>query len=402
MNRVKIAFLLLFSLIFIISIFFFNSFKLQLNSKIDKISDFQITKISGSGSIYSNPSMNNPINVKKIEYPGEIFFVSDAQTSFEFLYTATVFTVLPNSSLYYQTKTKEFYLSGEFFWQKEKRKNKVEVYITSKDKLRSLVEPQNIITSSNQKKFPEVILALSDAGRVKIEDGVIQIWNYSGELKYSSNKENRTLKSNQILEVRKNDVKIENILPSPEYISPENKTIYLSNVDDSILKFNWKSVIGASYYILRLYSSDLKENIIFEKTIAVNRKSIDILKFEDVNKIFWQVSAYDDEKRFEGVPSRFGKIKIIGFLLEKEKILKPPSLEITSLTVSGNMVLIKGDADTNSQLFIDNEIVKIDLDGKFIHTLTFKTIGTKTIIFRLVSPSEIETVLQRQVVIFEE
>jgi len=401
MNKVKIVFFCLFCIIFIVAILIFNAFDAPLNSKIDKISEFQITKISGSGSIYNSPSMNNPINVKDFEYPSEIFFISDAQTSFEFFYSDTVFTVLPNSSLYYQTKTKEFYLNGEFFWHKEIKK-KVEVYLTNSDKIKSLFEPHSIIASSEKEESMEVILSLSDAGRAKIENGLIQIWNFDGELKYSNNRDIHTLKNNQILEVIKDNVKIEDILSPPEYISPENKTVYLRNVDDSILKFNWKNVIGASYYILRLYSSDLRENILFEKTVTVNRKSLDILKFDDLNKIFWQVSAYDDEKKIEGIPSKFGRIKIIGFLLEKEKILKPPNLEISSLTVSGNMVLIKGEADANSQLFIDKETVKVDLDGKFIHTLTFKTIGTKTILFRLISPSEIETVLQRQVVIFEE
>jgi hypothetical protein len=97
-----------------------------------------------------------------------------------------------------------------------------------------------------------------------------------------------------------------------------------------------------------------------------------------------------------------GKIKIVGVILDKEKLLKPPKLEIDSFTVSGNIVLIKGEADANSQLFINDEFVKIDMDGKFIHTITFKTLGTKSIVFKLISPSEIETVFKRQVAIFEE
>ena len=64
--------------------------------------------------------------------------------------------------------------------------------------------------------------------------------------------------------------------------------------------------------------------------------------------------------------------------------------------------MIKGEAESNSQLFINSEPVKIDMDGKFIHTMTFRTIGVKAIEFRLVSPSEIETVVTRQVTIFEE
>jgi hypothetical protein len=126
------------------------------------------------------------------------------------------------------------------------------------------------------------------------------------------------------------------------------------------------------------------------------------MKFENENEIFWEVYPYDSQNEIEGTPSKMGKIKIVGAILDKEKLLKPPELEIGSLTVSGNMVLIKGEADANSQLFINDEFVKVDMDGKFIHTITFKTIGTKSIVFKLISPSETETVFERQVAIFEE
>ena len=118
--------------------------------------------------------------------------------------------------------------------------------------------------------------------------------------------------------------------------------------------------------------------------------------------LFGDAHVFCTQKNIEGSPSRMGKIQIVGVILDKEKLLKPPKLEIGSLTVSGNIVLIKGEADANSQLFINDEFVKIDMDGKFIYTITFKTIGTKSIVFKLISPSEIETIFERQVTIFEE
>lgn len=212
------------------------------------------------------------------------------------------------------------------------------------------------------------------------------------------------LKSNQILilEKRNNRITFEDTLPAPQYISPEEKIIHLNLIGDSIIKFGWKSVRGASQYQLRLYTSKLRENTIFDREVTASRKSIDILKFENENEIYWEVYPYDSQKNIEGSPSKMGKIRIVGAILDREKFLKPPKLDIGSLTVSGNMVLIKGEADANSQLFINDEFVKIDMDGKFIHTITFKTIGTKPIVFKLISPSEIETVFERQVAIFEE
>jgi hypothetical protein len=51
---------------------------------------------------------------------------------------------------------------------------------------------------------------------------------------------------------------------------------------------------------------------------------------------------------------------------------------------------------------IENDQVKIDMDGKFIHTIAFKTLGTKEIIFRLVSKAGVETIKTKQVKIFAE
>ena len=72
------------------------------------------------------------------------------------------------------------------------------------------------------------------------------------------------------------------------------------------------------------------------------------------------------------------------------------------MTVNGNMVLIRGNADINSELYVDEVSVKIDSNGIFIYTKRYKTLGLKQIIFRIVSPSGIESIQTKQVTIYEE
>ena len=66
------------------------------------------------------------------------------------------------------------------------------------------------------------------------------------------------------------------------------------------------------------------------------------------------------------------------------------------------MVLIRGNADMNSELFVDDIPVKVDSNGVFIYTKRYKTLGLKQIVFRLVSPSGVESIETKQVTIFEE
>ncbi len=101
-------------------------------------------------------------------------------------------------------------------------------------------------------------------------------------------------------------------------------------------------------------------------------------------------------------PARIGVIKISSSMLKKGMTAQPPKLEVSSLSVSGNMVLIKGSTDADAQLVIEGVNIKLDNEGKFIHTISYKSIGSKSIVFRAVAPSGLATVLKKQVTIFEE
>jgi hypothetical protein len=404
-NKIRLIFLIV---VFILCIGFlvkFNNFRAPLGPKIDRISEFKITKISGNGKIFfdknpitidiSVPSSAGVVNIKQMEYSDPMYFKADEYTAMEFYCAGISFTVLPRSYFYYQPNSSEFYFySGEFYWDKKVKggKNKISVYIR---------EAQNILT-------------LSDSGRINIQEDLIKIWNYSspkttsgsGNLTFKEGESEQTfnLKPVQMLLLKKDSPPIIfDVLPLPESIDPDEKVIELKNPDDSIVRFNWKSVAGASQYVFRLYSSYLKENILVEKSTQLSWVNLDLVQFEE-REFYWQVFSINlnEGNQVEGVPSKLGYVQLVGALLGKKDIEKPPYLAVKSLTVNGNLVIIKGTADANSQLYINDELVKVDMDGEFIHYLSFKTIGPKRIVFRLTSPIGIETTEERYVTIFAE
>jgi hypothetical protein len=324
-----------------------------------------------------------------MQYSDEIYLATDRHTSFQFYCFGTSFTVLPDSYIYYQPKTKEFwFFKGKFYWKGEVKKKKVEISIKREEEL---------------DESPPQIITLSEAGRLHITGDWIKVWNYSGNLKFNYGSDTHDLKANNYLIYRKNKgVKESRILHSPEFISPEKKVISQNEPGDSVVKFNWKAVKGAQRYILRLYSSILKEDILYEKEVVTNRLNLDLLQFEDFGEFYWQVSAYDFENNGEGAPSEMGYLKLVGAILNKEKALKPPALVINTLDVNGNLVLIEGETEKNSQLFINNSPVTVNMDGTFIHTVNFEKIGRNRIDFKVISASGIETTVEKYVTTYDE
>jgi hypothetical protein len=390
--------LILVAVVSIVCIYFFAALhSSQPEQQIDKISDFKITKISGNGKVFFDKKEISvedlksvavkALDIKQMIYTDEMYIRSDSHTSVEFYIAGTGFTILPDSYLFLHPKTKAFYFyRGEFYWDKKVKKKKLEV---------SINEPQNI-------------LSLSDAGRVRLGPDRIEIWNYSADLKFDYKGEIYSIKADQLLTAvedtrfRTNRPPvISDVPPVPRNIEPADKIIVLSDPDASILRFDWRVVRGNPKYKFKLYSSELKESVLLERLLNSSNVTLDLLQFEE-REFYWQVFPVDSSSQLEGTPSQLGHVKLIGSLLAKKNVQKPPELTIKSLTVNGNIVIIKGDADVNAQLYINDERIKADRDGGFIFTLSFASIGPKKIVIRLVSPLGVETVEERNVTIYAE
>lgn len=343
---------------------------------------FQVTGISEKGNLYFNNDETRLADVKTSIFSTETRLSSDDQTAWEFFFEGVLFTVLPGSGIHYTPQTRELILeNGEFYWKKKLGRQNIEI---------SLLKAGNIFR-------------LSASGRIRLRNKFLEIWNYSGQVDFDYNGKPFHLQELQYLKTGDGSkFSPINLFPPPSSISPENETISLIHQNDTIIQFKWKNVRGASNYLLKVYPSPLRNNILSSKVVSSNSIMLDILPFIEYNELYWEVAAFDGARNIESIPARMGVIKISSSMLKKGMKSQPPKIEVSSLSVSGNMVLIKGSTDPNAQLSIEGITIKLDNDGKFIHTIFYKSIGIKGIVFKAMAPSGLETVLKKQVTIFEE
>lgn len=381
MRKIKLIFFIFVLLIAVFLIFQFSKIDTDFaQSKVEKF-EFQVMNISRGGKIFKDIDMVIPLTLDEMKIKNDIHLKTDFQTSVELLYKGFFLNLLPGSYLFYNQGTgKLSFLTGELFW-KNAKKGKIDILLgENKDKL-----------------------TLSDSGRIKVtgnEDYVI--WNYEGRSELKGVETDIELDSYKMYVFsKKNKVVTETIPVATNFISPIKGIVHLKKAKDSFFKLNWRVVPGVEEYTLKIYSSSLRDNVLLEKLVASNRISVNFLDFDENRNFYWEVFPRNPEGT-EGAPSKMGYLKLIGVLIEEERDTVPPELVISSMSVNGNVVLIKGSVNLDSELFIDGVKANTDSNGDFYYTLKYKSLGLKTINFRVVSPADIETIQKRQVTIFEE
>jgi hypothetical protein len=386
MNKPRVIFLASACLIAICGFLWLHhpyvSFSSSVRRSAEGMAGFQISGISEKGNVWLDRDETRPADIKAMNFVSEARLHSDAQTAWEFFFEGFLFTALPGSAIQYTPQTRELILEkGEFYWERKRTGQQIEI---------SLFKGGNIFT-------------LSTSGRIRLGGNALEIWNYSGPLDFDFNGKMFHLQELHYMNSRDGVRALPVALfPAPPFISPETETIALTQPNDTIIQFKWKNVQGAREYILKLYPSALRDNLLLSKVVADNAVTLDIMPFIEYSELHWEVAAFDSGRRIESAPARMGVITISSSLLKKGLQPQPPRIEVDSLSVSGEMVLIKGGADPHAQLFIDGSAVQLDGEGRFIHTISYKSIGVKEIVFRAVAPSGLEAVLKKQVTIFEE
>ncbi len=381
MGKIKIIFSVA---VVIISVFFIiNSLKFEQKLELGKDEPpvFQVTGISENSKLFQDLSLDIPLTVSEVNFKKNLRVKTDSQTSFKMLFKGTLLNVLPNSYIYYHLRREALsIISGEIYWEKS-GKVPVKIY-TEEDE-----NPLTISISGRLRKNPK---------------GDLEVWSFKGGSILQYGLDFLDIAEEKCLTINSSKTqKFYSIPKATTYISPEKKVVEIKKFTDFLVKIDWKYVPGISEYKLKLYPSQLRENLLLEKLVSSNRTGIDLAEFEHNREFYWEVLPLNDEN-IEGEPSRMGEIKIYGVLISEERDSRPPEFAITSLTVNGNMVLIRGNADLDSELYVDDSPVKIDSNGIFIYTKRYKTLGLKQITFRIVSPSGVESTETKQVTIFEE
>ncbi len=381
MGKIKIVFSVLTIIISVFLMVRSLSFQQILDPGEYKSPIFQIIGVSENGKLFKDLSLEIPLTVSDTSFTKNLRVKTDSQTSFGLLYKGSLFNVLPDSYIYYHPRREAFSLiSGELYWVKSTN-SPIQIY-TEEDK-----NPLTISSSGRMKRGP---------------DGSLTIWSYKGGSVLKDNGDFIDIPSGQSLFINSTNKQTFSKIPkATTYISPEKKSVKISKFTDFLVKIDWKTVPGVSEYKVKLYPSPLRETILLEKIVRLNRTGVDLEELEQNREFYWEIIPMSEEK-VEGEPSRMGQIKLFGVLVSQETDSRPPELAITSLTVNGNMVLIRGNADINSELYVDDVSVRIDSNGIFIYTKRYKTLGLKKIIFRIVSPSGVESIQTKQVTIYEE
>jgi len=383
MRTIRIAFIAAVLLMAGGALLWLNQSRDSSDVALPRISQFQLTRVAPSkGRVYMDAGMTRPADLSRIDWSGDFALYADPQTAFEFICCGSMFTAMPGSAISFTSKQRRLSLqSGDFSWSRISPDERVEVSVGD---------------------APSFVL-LPQRGRLRTSQTETVIWTYSGRSSLKVDGETYSIPEHTRFSlIRRLRPRTDGLLAAPETPKPLRTAISLKEPNDSVVRFSWQRVPGAAGYVFRLYPSMLRESVLMERPIPGHQLNVDLMVFQEHADFFWDVAALDQANKLEGVPTRLGQVRLEGSLLGEKSVTRPPQLVISSLTVGGNIVLIKGEAESNSQLFINSDPVKIDMDGKFIHTMTFRTIGVKTIEFRLVSPSETETVMTRQVTIFEE
>ncbi len=380
MGKIKTIFIIVVIVIILAGIFLLTKPESDFTHKFIKIDEFQITEITDTGNVYIDKNETKRADIKTFKYPKILYLKTDLQAGVEFIIKNYIFKLLTDSNIYYNSVSKELkFNKGTLIW--ENPSNKKKIYL--------------ILNENNQ-------LELSSKGKISLINKKYKIWNYKDTLKLISTENNiTTITNSKYIELNNNKIKLFDLLPEPKVEEKYLTTIKIKEIGDSIYTFRWQAIPNAKRYELLIYDSPLMTNIIYSKRLKTNRFSFDLLKLNNFKKIYWLVYGID-KNNIEGTPSQLKAVRIEGSLAIRKKSVKPPKLIINSLTVSGNMVIINGTTDTNAKLFINESPVKIDMDGSFIHTITYKSIGIKTIVIKAISPAELETIIEKKVTIFEE
>ncbi len=402
MKRLKGFFFITSLLVSVLLMWNFIQTQTEFSKKKVKSNDFKIIEVTGDGVFYKSQIIDKD-NIQKIDLSNQdiidkLSIYVDNNTTFKFRFFDSFFIVLPDSFLKYNLSIISL-LKGEFYWNEEKsKKNKK-------------ISSYAISLPDNKKLF------LSRKGRIVISDSEIKVWNYDGSLTLRSSTEEFQINKGEYLSLKDGIVPIPvKFPPKPIILRPENNLIIL-RAKNTIVQFQWKELLDfkqnkETIYILKLYSSvnmgklyedqEKNANGLFSAERRTNATNIpvDFSALSQTNTIFWRIFPYDKTTNLEGEPSEIRKLQIANFLLNNKKAQLPPKLLVDPPSISGNIVILSGEADPKSRLFVDGKEYDIDEDGKFNLNLSFEKSGIYTIVFELISPSDRKNIQKKIVRIY--
>ncbi len=287
-------------------------------------------------------------------------------------------------------------------------KNNPKVIFVNKNSLELINGELDVIKTNNEEftlVWKDIKLIVNGKSDFRInniqKEQYLELNNYKKDIKMviMSNGEKQIIKPNYNYIIKeKGDISSEKLLKAPEKLSPQDmKNIGIE--EGSNLFFKWDKVENAKEYILHIaYNSVFAAEETYKT--KTNYYMINITDFKN-SPVYWRVAAID-KKGIAGVMSKTNRFYIKNLIQILQLWKNPPHLKINDpLVPTGNLLIIKGKTDLGVKLTINGSDVTVDPNGKFMHIISFNTIGEHTITIISQNLSGAETRIIRKVIIYE-
>ncbi len=240
-----------------------------------------------------------------------------------------------------------------------------------------------------------IILHTSEAGIVESSEKISIVSSKKRALLRMDNKSQGVEEFKRVI-FDKGKQYIEELEKPPELISPKNNEIYGDWKEDfGVLKLVTKGfnkndsllleVSLDPYFINRILSIPFREEIL---QLPLERIG--------TGKRFVRVSPYGVRK--SGLPSETVEFTVRAFPLAKASLEeKLPRIDIYSVIVSGNIVIVKGKVERGSRLFINKEEITPEPNGEFNVPVSFDDIGEKWIEIEAIFPNGLRSFKRQRV-----
>ncbi len=370
MKKSKFIFAIIYLGVAISIIYFFpHSSK---NKIFKKKIPLEISYLTRKEKLYKDKNFTKPIDInEKVEY-GKIY---NKNSCYSLIFQNNIIRIGKNSAI--QIKEDNFKLiKGKISWFNIDKKEAIQCVIGNyKIKIKDMAE------------------IINQNGGIKIRAlrGNIDIKGIEGIKKIEENKELST-------EQGESNFSINTILPAPKFIEPK-KTILNMN-DNGFFYFSWSPVKEAKEYHLNIYKSMFPDSLIYNKSFKGHRVKLNLNQELKAGIYFVQIQAISNKDVY-GKVSDMKKIDLRGVIIKKSNFPKQKEF-IVKTSSNGFLATIKGTADTDGKLFINDEKWFINKDGTFSKTIEYHEFGRKTINIKYITPEEEVIEKKEEVIIFEE
>lgn len=237
-------------------------------------------------------------------------------------------------------------------------------------------------------------LYLSEAGFVNV-DSKITIVSLKGSSKLKMNGKEETIEELKKLTIDGGKLLSENVEKPPVILSPKNGEVYGDwkkdfgtfnvSIEHSGSEQFQLEVSPDPYFLSTIFSIFFKEkdSKISLERIGTGRRFARVVPFK---------------KGVSGLPSESVEFFVKAFPLSDISGKRtPPRIDIYSVILSGNIVIVKGKVDRGCKLFVNKEEVSPEPNGEFNAPITFNDIGEKWIEIEAISSSGIRSSRRQRV-----